>query len=141
MSLRIVVDTNVFISAIRSRRGASFRLLSLFGTGLFEVNLSVPLVFEYEEVGKRVAGELGMPAVAVDDIMDFICQVSVHREIHFLWRPFLRDVDDDFILELAVEANCDAIVTYKKKDFAGVERFGLRLLTPKEFLEEIGELP
>jgi putative PIN family toxin of toxin-antitoxin system len=137
----IVMDTNVLVSAIRSKRGASHRLLRLVGTDRFEVNLSVPLVFEYEEAGKRTAAELDLPLELVDDIVDYLCAVSAHRKIHFLWRPYLRDVDDDFILELAVESRCDAIVTYNKKDFEGVERFGLRVLTPKEFLEEIGDLP
>jgi len=45
------------------------------------------------------------------------------------------------VLELAVTASCDFIITYNKRDFQGAERFGLRVVTPKEFLEEIGELP
>ena len=45
------------------------------------------------------------------------------------------------VLELAATADCDVIVTYSKKDFRGAERFGLRVVTPKEFLGEIGELP
>ena len=64
----------------------------------------------------------------------------VLREIFFLWRPFLRDPRDDMVLELAVEAECDAILTYNQRDFAGVEQFGLRANTPKEFLQEIGEI-
>jgi len=55
-----------------------------------------------------------------------------------LWRPVLRDPGDDLILELAVAANCDAIVTHNIRDFAGVGAFGLRLLTPGDFLRELG---
>lgn len=47
---QIVLDTNVIYSALRSRRGASFRLLSLLDSARFEINLSVPLVIEYEDV-------------------------------------------------------------------------------------------
>ena len=57
----------------------------------------------------------------------------------YLWRPTLRDSNDDLVLELAVAADCDAIVTFNQRDFAGVEQFGLRVVTPGEFLKEIGE--
>jgi predicted nucleic acid-binding protein len=49
----IVLDTNVIIAAQRSRRGASAKLMTLVGTGRFEVHLSVPLVLEYEDVLRR----------------------------------------------------------------------------------------
>ena len=138
---KIVIDTNVLVAALRSKRGASSLLMRLVGTGKFELNVSVPIVLEYEEVGKRTALEVGIPTEAIDALVDYLCSVAVHRKIHFLWRPYLRDLDDDFILELAVEAQCDAIVTYNKRDFEGIERFGLRAITPREFLEETGELP
>jgi predicted nucleic acid-binding protein len=60
--------------------------------------------------------------------------------VFFLWRPFLRDPKDDMLLELAVAAGCDAIVSYNKRDLAGVKDFGLKVYTPKEFLARIGEL-
>ena len=141
MKPSIVIDTNVVVAAIRSRKGASSLLLRRTGQGKFDINLSVPLVFEYEEAGKRTAQELGIDESNVDVIIDYLCSIAHHRKIHFLWRPYLRDLDDDFVLELAVEASCDGIVTYNKKDFEGIERFGLRTVTPKEFLIEIGEIP
>jgi hypothetical protein len=45
------------------------------------------------------------------------------------------------ILELAVKADCDVIVTYNARDFIGVEQFGLRVLGPGPFLHHIGALP
>lgn len=138
---RIVVDTNVFITALRSRRGASHRLLLLIDSERFALNVSVPLILEYEAVAKRSLDELSLPEEVIDDILDYICAVSNHTKVFYLWRPFLRDPKDDMVLELAVAANCDFIITYNKKDFEGVEQFGVDLLTPKEFLQEIGELP
>jgi hypothetical protein len=73
--------------------------------------------------------------------LDYLCSVATRREIFFLWRPFLRDREDDLVLELAVEASCDFIVTYNKRDFEGAEKFGIRVVTPKEFLEERGLIP
>lgn len=140
MGNRIVIDTSVFLSALRSRRGASFRLLSLVGRGSFEIHLSVPLVLEYESAAKRAARELGLTYEDIDDILDYICRVAGRHEIHFLWRPYLRDPDDDFVLELAVEAECDFLVTHNTRDFAGTERFGVRVITPKEYLQILGAI-
>ena len=137
----IVLDTNVLIAGLRSRNGASFRLLSVIGDAKFELNVSVPLVLEYEEVAKREARALGLTHVEIDDVLDYLCAVAVHREIYFLWRPVLRDAADDMVLEVAVEAGCDFVVTHNVRDFAGAKRFGVRVVTPGEFLTRIGVLP
>jgi len=140
MPLQIVIDTNVFVSALRSKRGASFRLLSLVGKSTqFEINLSVPLVLEYEDVANRQLHITGLSAQDVSDIIDYLCSVGNRCQIYFLWRPFLKDPKDDMVLELAVEAQCQYIVSFNQRDFTGVEQFSLQVLTPEEFLREIGE--
>ena len=73
----------------------------------------------------------------VRNIIDYLCSVAVQQEIFYLWRPILRDPGDDLVLELAVAANCEAIITHNVRDFAGLSRFGPRLLTPGEFLQEL----
>ncbi len=139
MKPRLVLDTNVLISALRSRNGASFEVLSRVGRGQFDIVLSVPLVLEYEEVAKRLARSLGLKNAVVDDILDYLCQVGMLRGIFFLWRPFLKDPLDDMVLEAAVEGECDFIVTHNVKDFVGVEKFGLEVLRPGEFLRRLEE--
>ena len=136
---RIVLDTNVIIAALRSNRGASFKLLSLAGTGKYELTISVPLILEYEDVAKRQSCAIGLSHKYIDDIVDYLCQVGDCRPVYFLWRPFLKDPEDDMVLELAVEATCDYIVTFNVRDFAGVEQFGLTVIQPKELLAIIGE--
>lgn len=138
---KIVIDTNVFVAALRSQRGASFKLLMLIDSGKFEVNVSVPLVLEYEGVAKRLVGEIGPSSRDIDSILDYVCAVARHRAVFYLWRPLLRDPKDDMVLELAVSAGCDFIVTYNRLDFEGTEKFGIEVVTPKEFLQGIGELP
>lgn len=138
---QIVLDTNVLVAGLRSQRGASFRLLSLVGTARFEINLSVPLVMEYEEVLMREVAGRHVPRSVVEDVLDFHCIVAHRHRVFFLWRPLLRDPDDDMVLELAVAAGCDRIVTHNLRDFIGVERFGLRAVTPPTFLNEIGDEP
>ncbi len=137
---QVVIDTNVFIAALRSRRGASHKLLLLVGSEKFAINISVPLILEYEDVAKRYLDELPLSENEIDDVLDYLCAVANRRTVFYLWRPFLKDPKDDMVLELAVTANCDFIITYNQKDFQGIERFGIGLLTPKEFLQKIGEL-
>jgi len=84
---------------------------------------------------------LGLTHSDIDDILDFLCSVSDHRQIFYLWRPFLRDPGDDMVLELAVEAETDFILTHNLRDFAGAEQFDVRVVTPQEFLRHIGEMP
>jgi predicted nucleic acid-binding protein len=138
MSERIVIEINVLISALRSSRGASYRLLMLVGGAEFEIALSVPLVLEYEDVAKRMPDETGLSENDVDDIIDYLCGVAHLQEIHFLWRPVLRDSRDDHVLELAAAAGCGIVVTHNVRDFAGCERFGVKAITPGEFLRSIG---
>lgn len=138
--IQIVIDTNVLVAALRSKRGASYHLLSLLGDRRFEINVSVPLVLEYEKAARGLIRRGGLSARDIDDILDYICAVSHHRNIFYLWRPFLRDPKDDMVLELAVVAQCDFIITYNKRDFRGIQQFGIEALGPKEFLEKIGEL-
>jgi len=141
VTLQIVIDTNVFVSALRSRGGASHGLLLRVGGGEFEISLSVPLVLEYEDAGKRAASELGVSEVDVDDIIDYLCSVARLGKIHFLWRPVLRDAGDDHVLELAVEASCDAIITHNVKHVEAAARFGISAVTPGQFLRSIGGTP
>jgi putative PIN family toxin of toxin-antitoxin system len=137
--LQIVIDTNVLVAALRSKRGASYRLLRSIGDARWQANLSVPLLLEYEDVVKRPVSGISLSPREIDDILDFICAASNLREIFYLWRPVLPDPKDDFILELAVESASDFIVTYNLKDFAGAEKFGIRALTPQEFLSRLEE--
>ena len=133
---RIVIDTNVIIAALRSKHGASNQLLRLLGANQFEHVVSVLLVLEYEEVCKRQASALNLSENEIEGFIDYLCKVSLHRKIFYLWRPTLRDADDDFLLDLAVEAQ-----VVNTKDFRGVEKFNLKLTTPKDFMQILGVLP
>jgi putative PIN family toxin of toxin-antitoxin system len=133
---RIIIDTNVLVAALRSRDGASFKLLSLIDAGLFTLGVTVPLVFEYEDVIKRE--HLGIDRASAEAVLDYFCAVASHHQVYFMWRPFLRDAKDDLVLEAAVAANATHIVTFNTKDFEGIERFGIQALWPADFLSQIG---
>lgn len=136
-TMQIVLDTNVLVAALRSNKGASHRLLRLIGSGKFQLNISVPLVLEYEASAKK---RTPLSFRDIEAVIGYICTMSRPQKIHYLWRPTLSDPQDDMVLELAVAARCGIIVTYNKSDFAQAREFGIRILTPRDFLKEIGEL-
>jgi putative PIN family toxin of toxin-antitoxin system len=137
---RVVLDTNVLVAGLRSRQGASFRLLTEVGRGKFEIALSVPLVLEYEDALLRHASVTGLSRRDVDEILDYFCSVAHLQAIFFLWRPLLPDPKDDLVLELAVAAACRTVVTYNVGDFRGAESLGVSAQRPGPFLKAIGVL-
>lgn len=137
----IVLDTNVIVAALRSRRGTSARVLQLVGSGLVEINASVPVVLEYEAVLKRAGMVPAYTPEAADELIDGLCSVARLRSVDFRWRPQLTDPADEAVLELAVAAGGASIVTWNVRHFRGAERFGVAVRTPPELLENIGALP
>lgn len=135
---RVVFDTNVLVSASRSRRGASFALVSSIPSDQFQICLSVGLYTEWLEVLNRP--ENIPPGLTTDDAHGFVRYLASQahlQEIHFLWRPFLPDSDDDMVLELALAAGCEHIITHNTVDFRGAEQLGIGVLTPREFLTQL----
>ena len=136
---QIVMDTNVLVAGLRSRRGASYKLLSMLNDNRWQLNISTTLVFEYEEVLKRERVQLGLSLEDINDLIDGICAISNKRSIFYLWRPVASDPDDDFLVDLAVEAQAD-FITYNQRDLQPVERFGIAAMSPKQFLQLFGEI-
>jgi putative PIN family toxin of toxin-antitoxin system len=139
--LRVVLDTNVLAAALRSKRGASYQLISLLFANKFKIALSLPLYMEYLDVLLRPAVK---PAGISDaDILDFIDEILLQAQtqnIYFLWRPWLKDEKDDMILELAIASNAHYIVTFNLKDFRNIELFGIEAVAPKDFLDLVSNL-
>jgi putative PIN family toxin of toxin-antitoxin system len=134
--VRAVLDTNVLVSAFRSREGVAFRLISLLREGRFEISISVPLVLEYEDVLLR---RTLLNEEAVLTVVRYLSSIAHRQEIFFLWRPGLPDPKDDMVLELAVASQAKYIITYNGRDFATAERFGIQAVTPKVFLNIVGD--
>ena len=136
---QVVLDTNVWVSAFRSRRGTAWQLVQLLRSenAPFDLHVSVPLVFEYESVFRRQRREMDLSEAELTLLLDIICEIGVHHDIYYLWRGFLQDPDDAHVLELAVKARCDLIVTYNVRDFVGSEVFGVDVTTPYAFLQQL----
>ena len=139
--MKVILDTNILVAAARSRNGASYRLLSLIPDERFKICISLPLYLEYLDVLTRPKHK--PPNITNEQVFStvrYLLSQAHLQEIYFYWRPFLPDINDDMVLELAVAAQAKYIVTFNIKDFRGVERFGLEAIKPKAFLLEIGEI-
>ena len=141
MSLtRIVIDTNVYVSGLRSTQGMSHRLLTFLGGRLYRPVVTVPLVVEYEKSLCDPATGVPFDENDIGKYLNYVCSVSDCRKVHFLWRPYLRHPKDDMVLEAAVSGQCEYIVTFNLNDFKGVDKFGITALTPADFLRKKGKL-
>ena len=115
--MRVVIDTNVLVSALRYRRGASFRFVQKLGSPQFQPVISPPLCLEYEDVFRRPGL---LPGYTAQDSGDFLDLLSgrVHR------------VPDSFPLA----GSAPFIITHNTRDFQGVDALGIRAVTPDDFL-------
>ena len=129
----MVLDTNVLVAAFRSSLGASYKLLQTLESRVWRPVISPALAFEYEAVLKRGASETDLTLRDIDDFVEYLCSRSRLVQIYFHWRPALRDPNDDRILEVAVRTG-SPVVTFNTRDFAGAERFGVKVMGPKELL-------
>ena len=132
--IRVVLDTNVLVAALKSSTGASHEIIRLADLGVFQPVLSVSLLTEYEDVLHRP--EMGIPlsTVQINTIIDRVCKISINQRIHFLWRPFLTDAKDDMVFEVALASSAPIIVTFNHKDFKPTVSMGVEALSPREFL-------
>jgi len=135
--LRIVMDTNVLYAGLYSSRGASHRLLRAVDSGRVRIVLSTALLFEYEDVVRRSQKELGLSDRDIEDLLDGLCRVCERQKVYFLWRPCLSDAKDDLVLELAVAAGTDYIVTHNIRHFEAAGQFGVKVRTPGQIMETI----
>lgn len=134
--LRVVFDTSVLVAATHSRLGASFALVQSIPSPQFEICLSVGLYLEWQDVlTRREHVPPGQTAADALAFLRYLCQNAWPQEVYFHWRPFLTDPNDDMIVELAFASSSSYIVTHNVRHFAGVEKLGIRAITPGVFFE------
>lgn len=132
---QIVLDTNVLISGLRSKRGASNALLQLLNDPRLKLHVSNALLFEYEQLLRREQTTLGLTDERIEALLDGFCTFGVQHHVSFIWRPTARDTDDDFLVDLAIAAHADFLVTFNVSDLQPVESYGIKVVTPKRMLE------
>ena len=133
--LQIVVDTSVVIAGMRSKSGVSNAFLRLLNNSRVKFHISNALLFEYEEVLRREQAALCLTDQDIDDVLDGFCTMGQKHYRPFSWRPVSRDPDDDFVVELALSARVDYLVTYNLRDLHFVEQYGIKVMTPQQVLE------
>lgn len=135
--MRVVLDTNVLVSALRSNQGASFAIISRLGDGSFTPVVSATLFFEYESVLMRTGMLPGLSKHDIADFLDYFASVAQEQRIHFLWRPLLHDPADDMVAEVAFCGEVDDLITHNIADFRNVAPLGIRVTTPGDFLKKL----
>jgi uncharacterized protein len=129
--VRVVLDTNVLVSALLTVHGAPAQLLGLVRQGILTVCADGRILDEYEEVAGRP--EFPFSKVDVTTLIRFLresCELVSAR-------PTVRrlpDADDEPFLEVAVHGRLDALVTGNTRHFPIDRRAGVRVVTPAELL-------
>ena len=137
---RVVLDTDVIVTALRSASGGSNAVLGEAARGRLTPLVTPALFLEYEAVLKRPEQRLvnGLGLQNIDRFLAALAAASEAVEVSFQWRPQLSDANDEMVLEAAVNGRADALITHNVRDFAkGAERFGLRILRPGDLLKEL----
>lgn len=140
MTLRIVVDTNIFLGACLGQ-GAANHVVAACLRGQCHPLMGAALFAEYEDVLGRTelfeACRLNLDER--NELLEIYLASCAWTRIYFAWRPNLPDEADNHLVELAVAGGARFIVTRNLRDVSRMElKFPqLRVVSPEDFLKEI----
>jgi putative PIN family toxin of toxin-antitoxin system len=138
--VRFVLDTDVVVAAMRSPTGASAALVRAAREKRATLLLSVPLAVEYEAVCRRAEHQMAarLSLRQVEIFLNGVIAIAEPVHTHFLWRPQLRDPNDEMVLEAAVNGRADAMVTFNVRDYGTApSKFGVDVLLPRDAIARI----
>lgn len=135
----VVLDTHVLVAALLRGGGSARAVLRACLRGQYQPVLGPALLAEYEDVLGRAELFAGsaLSAREREAVFDGLMSRCRWVEVFYAWRPNLPDESDNHLIELAVAAQADAIVTRNRRDVAhGELKFPmLRVLSPEQCLE------
>mgnify|MGYP000042828713 CR=1 FL=1 len=137
--MNVVIDCNIFISAVLSQNGTAVEVLRYALKEKFIPQFGQKLFKEYEDVLSRehIIKNSKLSKDEIDELLNALLSISKWNEIYYLWRPNLKDEGDNHIVELAVASNSKYIITNNKKDFLDKElNFEFEIVSAKEFLQK-----
>ncbi len=140
---RVLLDTNVLVAALLSSSGASYALLQAVSTRRLKFVASPAVWLEYEAVLKRddMRAKHGFSLRDIDGFLRALALWVEPVQLHYFWRPQLRDPGDEMVFEAAVNGRVDALVTHNVKDFFhAAPRFDLTIYTPAQALDLMEKL-
>jgi putative PIN family toxin of toxin-antitoxin system len=136
--VRVVIDTSVLITALRSSTGAAAEVIKIALRGELVILMDYKLACEYRDVSLR-ADQLhaaGRSRLETEAVLDALEAIADPVFVAFRHRPLSSDKDDDMVLDVAINGNADAVVTNNSRDFReSAGRFNIDVLTPVELLK------
>ena len=140
MDTRVIIDTNVFVSALLSQESSPSLVLRLCLTKTIKPIMGTTLYTEYCDVCNR-AKIFKNAALNKDEryeLFDAFINTCDWVSVYYLWRPNLKDEGDNHLLELATASQAKYIVTGNIKDFQNGNLLfpDIKIVTPREFIEQ-----
>lgn len=142
--MRLVIDTDVVVAAVRSRKGASAALLVHPIDGDAVMLVSVALALEYEATALLpehvMAG--GTTLTIASNLIDTLLGAAEPVEVSYQYRPQLSDPGDEMVLEAAINGRADAIVSFNQSDYRKdgriiAHQFGIAVISPADALQQL----
>jgi predicted nucleic acid-binding protein len=132
----------VWTAAVRSRRGASYALLSEIPHKRFQFGISVPLFLEYKAklIEAVTKGQTHIDREQIETILSALAFFGTEVPIYYRLRPNLKDENDNMVFECAANFGASAIITHNVKDFLNPELkiYEIDIITPRQFINNMG---
>ena len=138
--MKIVIDTSVWISTLIKKDSKARELLRLVFQRKLHPQMSEALFREYEDVmeRKKIQNLTPLSQFEQNELFEAYLSTCKYNEIYYMWRPNLKDENDNFVVELAVASGAEAIITYNVRDFKNAELiFKHKIITPEDFMKEM----
>jgi putative PIN family toxin of toxin-antitoxin system len=130
--MRIVVDTNVFISGVFFA-GLPYQILDAWRCGMVQIVISPPILDEYRRVGAKLASDF--PRIELQPWLELLAAEAVVVDLPAISEQVCRDVDDDKFLACAIAGNTKIVVSGDKDLLATSGYAGITVLAPRGFVD------